>query len=292
VKDLGTVLEIEALLVRRLAEALRIEPSSMDVDAPLASYGIDSLTAITLTGELEEWLGRQVSPTLVWDHPTIRAIAVHLSSSAADQPFREGDDGEEVPRRFYEFELSAEYGALKDRMRQLGSLGLDNPYFHARDGRAGAMIDFSGRALVNFDTYNYLGLSGHPAVVHGARDAIERYGTSVSASRLVSGEITLHRELEHELAALITAEDCIAFVSGHATNVGTIGHLFGPRDLVLSDSLIHNSVLVGARLAGASVRSFAHNDPEEADAVLGRVAAAFESTMGFRPPRSTSGWAR
>ena len=84
-----------------------------------------------------------------------------------------------------------------------------------------------------------------PLIAAAAKSAIDRYGTSVSASRAVSGERPLHRELETAIATPTAPQDAVAFVSGHATNVTTIGYLFGPRDLVLHDELIHNSTLQG-----------------------------------------------
>ena len=95
-----------------------------------------------------------------------------------------------------------------------------------------------GRELVNFSSYNYLGMSGDPRVVAAAKRAIDRYGTSVSASRLVSGEKTIHRELEQADCAISSApKRRIVFVGGHGTNETTIGHLFGPGDLILHDAL-------------------------------------------------------
>src|SRR6201996_1225211 len=96
-------------------------------------------------------------------------------------------------------------------------LGISDPYFRVHDGIAGAETSIEGRKFINFSSYNYLGLNGHPEVAAAAKDAIDRFGTSVSASRLVSGERPPHRELERRLAAVHGAEDCIAIVSGHAT---------------------------------------------------------------------------
>ena len=93
-----------------------------------------------------------------------------------------------------------------------------------------------------------------------AKEAIDHFGTSVSASRPVSGERALHRELETELARAYEVDASVAFVSGHATNVTTIGYLFGPRDLIVHDEFIHNSSLQGIQLSGARRLSFPHND--------------------------------
>jgi 8-amino-7-oxononanoate synthase len=132
---------------------------------------------------------------------------------------------------------------------------------------------------VNYSSYNYLGLAGHPDVNAAAKAAIDRYGTSASASRLVSGERPIHRELERELAELHGVDGCVVFVSGHATNVSTIGQLFGPKDLILHDALIHNSVLLGIQLSGARRMPFAHNDWEALDQLLSQSRLQYERVL-------------
>ncbi|MGB9606579.1 MAG: aminotransferase class I/II-fold pyridoxal phosphate-dependent enzyme, partial [Bryobacteraceae bacterium] len=144
---------------------------------------------------------------------------------------------------------------------------------------AAATTVIEGRSYINFSSYNYLGLAGHPAVNKAAKDAIDRYGTSASASRLVAGERPIQRELEEALAALYGAEECVVFVSGHATNVSTIATLFGPKDLVIHDALIHNSVLEGIKLAGSARRSFPHNDLDALDMLLGGIRGQFERVL-------------
>ena len=111
--------------------------------------------------------------------------------------------------------------------------------------------------MINFSSYDYLGLNHHPAVRAAAHAAIDRYGVSASASRLVAGERPVHRALEPALASHYRQEACLTFVSGHAANVATIGALLGPRDLVVHDALAHNSIVMGAQLSRAERRSFA-----------------------------------
>jgi 8-amino-7-oxononanoate synthase len=147
-------------------------------------------------------------------------------------------------------------------------VGVANPFFRVHDGRAGATTHIDGRARINFASYNYLGLNGHPDVNAAAKAAIDRYGTSVSASRLVAGERAIHQELERRLADFLGVEDAVVFVSGHATNVTAIGHLMRAKDLILHDALIHNSVLVGAALSGSTRRPFAHNDLDALEDLL------------------------
>jgi len=158
-------------------------------------------------------------------------------------------------------------------------LGLSNPFFRVHDGVAGAITRIQDREYINFSNYSYLGLAGHPAVNQAAKAAIDRYGTSASASRLVAGERPVQRKLEEALASLYEVDDCIAFVSGHATNVSTIGYLFGPKDLVIHDSLIHNSVLQGIQLSGASRRSFPHNNADALNQILAEIRGQFERVL-------------
>ncbi|WP_420392342.1 aminotransferase class I/II-fold pyridoxal phosphate-dependent enzyme [Acuticoccus sp.] len=139
-------------------------------------------------------------------------------------------------------------------------LGIDMPFFRPHEVRAAAHTRIDGRDLINFSSYDYCGLNGHPRVTAAATAATDAFGTSVSASRVVSGERPFHRDLERSLAHFLGTQDAVAMVSGHATNVTTIGHLVGPKDLVLADAFIHNSIVEGVRLAGATRVTFRHND--------------------------------
>lgn len=145
---------------------------------------------------------------------------------------------------------------------------LPNPFFKIHEGQGGAHSIISGKDYINFSHYNYLGLNGHPEVNAAASDAIARYGTSAGASRLVAGERPPQHALERELANFYGVDSAIVFVSGHATNVSAISTLFGAADLVLHDSLIHNSVLEGIRSSGATRRPFLHNDLDSLEKLL------------------------
>jgi 8-amino-7-oxononanoate synthase len=150
-------------------------------------------------------------------------------------------------------------------------LKVDNPYFRVHNGAAGAQTQIGNTTYDNFVSYNYLGLNGDPRVAEAAKAAIDRYGTSASASRITGGERAVYSELEATLAHLYGAEDCVTFVSGHATNVTVIGHLVGAEDLILHDALSHNSIVQGALLSGARRISFPHNDLAELDRLLGAM---------------------
>ncbi len=169
-------------------------------------------------------------------------------------------NGHSIDPATYRVEQFPELLELQQRMKMVEAFGLRIPYFHQHEGLTNQRSVIGGVEHVNYSSYNYVGLSGHPEVNRAVEVAIARYGTSVSASRLASGEKPLHRELEGAIAGFLGCEDAVVMVGGHATNVSVIGHMLDSRDLVLHDSLAHDSILGGARLAGARRRPFPHND--------------------------------
>ena len=150
-------------------------------------------------------------------------------------------------------------------------LGIADPFFRVHEGIAGAETVIGNSTYINFASYNYLGLNGHPHVASAAKAAIDRYGTTVSASRPVSGERPVHRALEQALARIHGCEDCVALVGGHSTNVTVIGHLLSRNDVIVHDALIHNSIVQGAMLSGARRVPFPHLDHRAADRLLGEL---------------------
>lgn len=125
-----------------------------------------------------------------------------------------------------------------------------------------------GTPLTLFSMYGYLDLAGHPLVVDAARDALERYGTSPSGARMLTGTLDVHLELEAELASFYGVEAATTFVSGFDANVAAVASLFGRDDLILLDALAHRSLNDGAKLSGAEVRRWAHNDLDALEAML------------------------
>ncbi len=178
--------------------------------------------------------------------------------------------------RISEFE---EVKALSDRIALSLAADVDNPYFLVNDGVTRDTSIVNGAEAINFTSFNYLGMSGHPAVTEAAADAVRQWGSSSSGSRLLGGEKPVHRELEQELAALLGTEDAVVLTSGHATNVTVIGHLLGAPDLVIHDSLAHDSILQGCKLSGATRRSFPHNDYAALDALLTQIRGQYRRVL-------------
>lgn len=228
----------------------------------MATKGISGLTA-----QLKDKLIQQALERKLGQHEREKQNPSQRNSS------------KEIPENLYRFDLHPGYLQLQIINNGAKKLGISSPFFKSHDGLASATTQINGKEYINYASYNYLDLNGHPAVNQAAKDAIDRYGISVSASRVVSGERPIHRELEQAIAAAYDVEDAIVFVSGHATNVSTIGYLFGPNDLVLHDELIHNSALQGILLSGAKRLPFAHNNYAMLDQILTEQRHNFERVL-------------
>ncbi|MGY0497487.1 type I polyketide synthase [Nocardia sp. FBN12] len=254
--------------------------------------GFDSLMLTDLFAGLARKLpGTTIDPTLITGTTTLGDVIAHFTDSPSGRnvsaempgtteitsPAAEVRPSAVEPE--YRISDFAEVRAIADRLAGGHALGLANPYFLINDGVTRDTSFIDGTQVVNFSSYNYLGMSGHPAVVAAVQDAVARYGSSVSASRLLSGEKPIHRELEAELAALLGTEDAIALVGGHSTNVTVIGHLVGPEDLVIHDSLAHDSILQGCQLSGATRRPFPHNDHAALDALLTEIRHQYRRVL-------------
>ncbi|MGD1807471.1 aminotransferase class I/II-fold pyridoxal phosphate-dependent enzyme [Dapis sp. BLCC M126] len=275
---------IKSWLVSQLAERLEVDTSEIDIERDFIDYGLNSIEVVNLSGELENLLGRRLPPTLLLDYPTIESLAEYLVEDTSEDTgpnihkkledevevstYNPTTETEEIPLEYYNFDLYPEYLQLQKKLADINSTGIGNPFFIPQERINNNTTVIGGRELVNYATYNYLGMCGDPFVSNAAKEAINHYGTSVSASRLLSGEKPLHQELEREIADFIGVEDSILYVGGHATNVTTISHLFGQNDLILHDSLSHNSIFQGCLLSGATIIAFPHNDWEALDRLL------------------------
>ncbi|MDP6708572.1 MAG: aminotransferase class I/II-fold pyridoxal phosphate-dependent enzyme, partial [Alphaproteobacteria bacterium] len=172
-----------------------------------------------------------------------------------------------------------EYQEFMARKASMQDVDVEKVYFNVVDGISNDRAIIDGREFINYSGYNYVGMSGDPAVIEATQKAVAHYGTSVSASRIGSGEKPVHRQLEAELADFIGTEDCVVFVGGYTTNESIIGHLMGPKDLILYDSYIHDSIQRGAQLSGATVRPFPHNRWQAIDRILEDQREQYEKVL-------------
>src|SRR5437588_10445025 len=147
------------------------------------------------------------------------------------------------------------------------------PYFRLLESATLPVVEMEGAERVMLGSNNYLGLTGDERVMQGARDALERYGTGLTGSRLLNGTIPLHLELEAELADWMGAEAALVFTTGHQANVGTLGTILAPGDTVVVDSGDHASILDGCILSRAKLRAFRHNRIDRLERTLEKAAA-------------------
>ena len=141
------------------------------------------------------------------------------------------------------------------------------------DSPPGTHMQMGGRTLLNFSSNDYLGLANDPQLKEAAIRAVEKYGAGSGASRLSCGSLAPHHELEEILADFKGAPAALTFSTGYATAIGTIGALLGRDDVIILDKLVHACILDAARLSGAKIRVFAHNDLDDLENKLKWAAA-------------------
>ncbi|MDO4575252.1 MAG: aminotransferase class I/II-fold pyridoxal phosphate-dependent enzyme [Planctomycetia bacterium] len=255
------------------------------MDTPITELGMDSLERMEILASLEETFGGRFPEMVLQDLITAKDVAEaickyfgkspKLREVLTTEPTRQDSVvaaaiAETVPEEYYRFEKSPEYLQLQQNFQAQMATGLRNPYFTTHEGQAKDTTLIGGKEYIHFSSYNYLGLGSHPEVIDFVQQATAKYGTSCSASRLVSGQKDIHLTFEHEMADFIGTEDAIVFSAGHHVNESVLGHLAGKGDLILHDALAHNSMVMGALLSGADRRPFPHNDFAAVDEILKR----------------------
>lgn len=134
--------------------------------------------------------------------------------------------------------------------------------------RGGGLIEFAGKTYLDFSSNDYLGLSNHPRLKEAAKEATDKFGTGSSASRLLSGSLKLHEELESRTAEFKEKAAALVFNSGYQANVGVISAIAGKEDAIFYDRLCHASIIDGILLSGARHFRFNHNDIGHLDSLL------------------------
>jgi len=148
-------------------------------------------------------------------------------------------------------------------------------------------IKVGGQTLLNFSSNDYLGLAAEPALKEAARQALEQYGAGAGASRLICGSLAPHHQLEEALAAFKGTEAALSFSTGYAAALGTIGALAGKGDIVILDKLVHACIVDAARLSGAKLRIFGHNDMADLERLLQWAAERIRGPKSeIRNPKS------
>ncbi|MGW4092740.1 aminotransferase class I/II-fold pyridoxal phosphate-dependent enzyme [Nocardia sp. NPDC004750] len=205
------------------------------------------------------------------DGPAVPTAATGNGNSAsrgvAHTSFRDHPGVLEAAQRFGRFDA------------WVNEVGLVNPYYLPHEGISGAVTRMADRDVVNFSSFGYLDLAADPRVRQAAKDAIDQYGTSAAAVRIVAGELPIYRELEAEIARIYDTEAALVTASGYLTNAAAVGFLLGKRDLAVCDALIHHSVVSGTEWSRCKRVSFRHNDPESLETILKMSRRSFDRAM-------------
>ena len=174
---------------------------------------------------------------------------------------------------------------LNHRLAELREQGLSRA-LNRVESTQGTHLRVGGQTYLNFSSNDYLGLANHPALKEAARQAVAEFGTGSGASRLLCGSLAPHHQLEEALAEFKSTEAALTFSSGYATALGAICALVDKSDVIVIDRLVHASIVDAARLCGAKLRVFAHNDLTGLERILKWADRKLRNTNhGLRPSR-------
>ncbi len=261
------------------AEALEIPESEIGDNAHfIEDLQGDSLQVLSMALKAEEEWGITIPAEEYGQCATVNGMA-QVVEALLKGPVQENRAAERVPvRPITRFEDTPEYLHFVERQKALVGSG-DNPYFVAHESPLLDTGIVDGKEILEFGSYNYVGMSGRKEVKEAAKAAIDKYGTSASGSRLLAGEKMVHKELEAESADWKHTEDAIVCVGGHSTNVTFVGNFCGKNDLILYDALAHNSIEQGCKLSDATSRPFPHSDPKALETILKSQRAYYEKVL-------------
>jgi amino acid adenylation domain-containing protein len=299
-----------ALLARvrgELARILRL-PDSEEVP-PHGSFqdlGLDSLAAVELRSRLGAVLDRKLPASALVEHPTPTALADHLLDSMAGgaamrPPAAKARAGAADTLGGFQARLrsghppflaakapswsATDRGMLVRELKSLLSRPGRDPYgklVRTGSGHRGTVADVhtgEEREAIIWTTNLYLGLNRDPEVVEEAGSALKRFGAGMGTSAVASGVTDLHLEFEKAFAELVGKPAACLFPTGFTANLGVIAGLLGENDLIVLDQLCHASIVDGARLSGAAIRTFRHNDASDLDSILRAEASPYRTTL-------------
>jgi 8-amino-7-oxononanoate synthase len=274
--------EIAAIILEEVRKVAKERAAHLTLETDITELGLDSLERMEILASLEDRFGGQfpesILPELFTAQQVLDAVLIYLGSGLRKPVHEEKNNLREIPEEYDHIEKFPEYLRLKAGLDLIQQTGL-NRFFDVHEGITNDRATINGKEYINFSNYNYVNTCGDPEVTRAAIEACERYGTSVSASRLVSGNKPIHRELEVAISTFLGCEDTLVLVGGHSTNEGVIGHLLNEKDMILFDSLAHNSIVEGALLSGARRRPFPHNDWEAANWILNKHRGEYRRVL-------------
>ncbi|MCF6434245.1 amino acid adenylation domain-containing protein [Pseudoalteromonas sp. MMG022] len=263
--------------------------------------GLDSLTTLELSNRLSKVLELNCSMQIIYQFNTPQRLAAYLqgvrgstSSLMSAEPLRDtlGELQNQLRASHPTFALAkapswsaADKSKLVRCATQMVSKRRANPYSKVlRDGSGtrGTVADAyhnDAKEAIIWTTNLYLGLNRDPAVVAAAREAVSEFGTGMGTSAAASGLTDLHLAFEQQFATVVGKPAACLFPTGYTANVGAVAGLLGENDVVVIDQLCHASIVDGARLCGAKVRTFKHNDVDDLATVLESESSPYRTVL-------------
>ncbi|MEL6537130.1 MAG: aminotransferase class I/II-fold pyridoxal phosphate-dependent enzyme, partial [Bacteroidota bacterium] len=269
-------------------------------DSAFDSLGIDSLTTLELSSRLTHRLGVKVAPHAIFGNPTPQALAQHIhqqSGSATAAPTPTTTDTlagfqthiQSSHPTFQAAKANAwnanDKSKLVQEVLRMVNDGRRNPYSKvlrtgsATRGLVGDAYNTDEQEAIIWTTNLYLGLNRDREVMQEASSALAQFGTGMGTSAAASGMTNQHLEFETEFADLVGKPSACLFPTGYTANVGAVAGLLGRNDVVVIDQLCHASIVDGARLCGATVRTFQHNNAEDLAAVLEAEVSPYRTVL-------------
>jgi amino acid adenylation domain-containing protein len=295
-----------SILRGEIASLLRFrDPAQVPPDHSFGDLGLDSLTAVELSSRLAGIMGRKLPASAAIEHFTPAALAdyvLDLMGSATEHASPEkARGGASNPLGRLQAQIQSSYppflaakapswsatdkGTLVRELKRLvGHRGRDPHSKWLRTGSAprGIVADVythEEREAILWTTNLYLGLNRDPEVLEEARSALERFGAGMGTSAVASGVTDLHLELERAFAELVGKPAACLFPTGFTANLGVVAGILGENDVVVMDQLCHASIVDGARLSGAKIRTFQHNSPSDLESVLKTEASPYRTVL-------------
>lgn len=282
------------------------DPERVPPDQPWSDLGLDSLTEVELSIRLSRIIGRKLPATALVERPTPTALADHVLAlmghdAPEDTSTEKTRDGAEDTLGRLQARINSGHppflaakasswsatdrGTLVRELRTLASRRGGDPYgklVRTGSSHRGTVADAhtnEERDAIIWTTNLYLGLNRDAEIIEEARSAIERFGTGMGTSAAASGVTDLHIEFEKAFAEHVGKPTALVFPTGFTANQGVIAGLLGANDVVVMDQLCHASIVDGARLSGATVRTFQHNNPADLESVLRTEASPYRTTL-------------
>lgn len=285
-----------------IASLLRFRDSEqVPPDQSLDDLGLDSLTAVELSSRLAAITGQRLPASAVIEHLTPAALADLMGSATEHASTEKARGGAPDTLASFQAQIQSSYppflaakapswsatdkGTLVRELKRMVARTGRDPYSKLlRTGSAhrGTVADAytnEEREAIIWTTNLYLGLNRDQEVIEEARSALERFGTGMGTSAVASGVTDLHLELEKAFAELVGKPAACLFPTGYTANLGVVAGLLGDNDVIVMDQLCHASIVDGARLCGATMRTFQHNNPSDLESVLKTEASPYRTAL-------------